>query len=232
MSDIVNIGDPNDYPLDWVDCYSDYDGPCLVLGNGPSIKTLDLEHPKLSNAFTIGTNAIGMVHTPDFYIITDNRAWDWYHDIMMKCVNQWSLFIMGQILYDRLRNEGNKKPIPPNTYLLRYERKNIYGVPEKYGPIYHARTVGMVALCLAFQLGFKKTYILGIDGFGCKTPDTHFHNEHKEENNTVVKADERDDVVSKQLINLSKAFAKHGQELKDLSTISVWGDIVEKETLE
>ena len=99
----------------------------------------------------------------------------------------------------------------------------MHGDFEVGGPIFHGRTVGIVMLNLAFQMGFKKVYMIGIDGYSGKGPHYFYDNTRTA---GVHEPDERDKVVAQALENLVPAMWGLDRELFDLSDQSAWLDIV------
>lgn len=207
-------------PKAWINAHKGK--TCVVLGNGPSISDYDLKHIFFRKHITIGTNTIGKVFDPSYYLICDKRAWEWNRKWMERSKKR-----SGSVMVLRYTLKG----IPHDAHRIRYNADNVFGLPEMGGEIYHGRTAGIVALNLAFQMGFSRVYMLGIDGFGCGG-STHFHNEHEDERDQVKEADERDVTVAAALMNLMQAFHQDDRELLDLSRRSMWSDIVPKGDIE
>lgn len=187
----------------------------LVLGNGPSINDFDL-CALAAGKVTIGTNAIGRVFTPDYYVITDPQAWSRWGDVALSCQAQGSTLVLSKAVFDKVHFPPGREH---STIVLDYSHDNIVGEPVKGGPLYHGRTVGVVALNLAYQMGFRRVEMLGIDGYGVQG-DKHFHTEHED---GAHKADERDQVVQANLLRLQAAFYKQGGKLINRSQLGVLG---------
>ena len=197
----------------------------IVLGNGPSINEYNLKTDFFKNAITFGTNAIGIKIHPTYYLITDKRAWNWYQPMVAQSAAKGSKLIIGAKQLRRIK--ALKLPPPPkNLFVIRYKSDDALGEPVLGGPLFHGRTVGIVALNLAFQMGCNPVYMLGIDGFSL--PKKHFHKLHEKEINKVHSKDERDELVKENLIKINRAFWKDNRRLINLSSCSIWKGIIPK----
>lgn len=213
-----------------VDCHKDK--RIVVFGNGPSINDVNLSDPFFTSVdcIRIGTNAIGAMNMwLDYYVITDKRAYKWYHEYAIFAQAQFNCTILLRASVIKYAAKHGI-PLPAKYRVIKYSAENRNAPIEKGGPLSHGRTVGIVALHLAYQMGGSPVYMIGIDGYG-GTGHSHFHREHNAENNKVTHADERDGVVRASLITLNKAFEADGRALRDLSTVSQWGDIVQRTLL-
>lgn len=206
------------YPTTWLNVHAGK--PAVVLGNGPSIGDMDLSVFKKKRILTFGTNSIGDKYTPTYYVVTDRRAWLWYRAMVYRAQKAGSI----PVLFHKLTKKKGR--IIPINYMA--GASATFGVPTMGGPIYHGRTVGIVALHLAYQMGCNPIYMLGIDGFGQPEGNTHYHDHHKDERDKVKDKDERDVVVREALRRLVLAFKRDGRTLIDLSTRSLWDGVVPK----
>jgi hypothetical protein len=143
----------------------------IIMGNGPSIKDYDLSDPFFKDNVTIGVNAIGNLFSPTYYLIADTVAWQKF-----KALVKNSYLLMGCMTPGAEREVQNRRKQGKGASVVYYNNdvsRGCAGSP-KIGTIYHGRTGGMVALHTAFQMGFRKYFLLGIDGYGIKG-DPHYY---------------------------------------------------------
>lgn len=128
---------------------------CFILGNGPSLKDVDLS--LLENEITFGTNRIYLADfTPTYYacvnpLVRDQFSQEIYDIDTIK-------FISG-VPGVSLNGEGAGE-----TYLLDTSlREPMFSSPE--GPIWEGHTVTYVCLQLAYYMGFSEVVLLGMDHY-------------------------------------------------------------------
>jgi len=221
-----------DYPEEFINKHDNTQA--IILGSGPSIK--DFPWQRLPPGLvTFGGNAIGKVFFPDYYVVTDKRAWVWYSDIVIKSLRRRprSKLIVSDMVLASIDDEENGGPIPDKASVLNYTREGMlmHGDFEVGGPIFHGRTVGIVMLNLAFQMGFKKVYMIGIDGYSGKGPHYFYSDERADKVHKKDGHDKRDDVVAKSLRNMVTAMKAKGRELIDMSPVSAWDGIVTRSSI-
>lgn len=178
----------------------------IVLGNGPSVNDYDLSHPFFTKNITIGSNAIGKIFSPSYYFVGDPGAYEMFGNYVFNgdsvpCIG-------GHILRD-IRRVHQVMPY----LVVRYKYSDRVGLPSP-GIIYHGRTSGIVMLHMAFQLGLKYVFMLGIDGYGVPG-ESHFYPD------SAGRATS-DDIVEIALGYLVKGFMESGRYFYDLSARSVF----------
>lgn len=131
----------------------------VILGNGPSLNDFDLTDPFFTKNVTIGSNAIGDVFSPSYYVIGDPVAWRKFG----KLVRRPSHLLIGE----------HARATPPGSSLFHYSTADRVG-PLTKGRLYHGRTSGILMVHIAYQLGFKFFFLLGIDGYSVKG-GSHFY---------------------------------------------------------
>ena len=117
---------------------------CFILGNGPSLKDIDLS--LLENEITFGTNRIYLADfTPTYY----------------ACVNP---LVLGQFI-DEIAKVDTTKFLPTSIdgILDTSLREPLFSSPE--GPIWEGHTVTYVCLQLAYYMGFTEVVLLGVDHY-------------------------------------------------------------------
>ena len=158
------------------------DSRCFILGNGPSLAQHDLN--LLKNEFTIGSNGILNNKTPSsfipsFTVLEDSKA------ALHFCTAFQS-------------DEQSVKFISRNNSYLFHKSDTIYFFNPLYFEnekdwtenvrfsfdfneyVYVGYTVNYIALQLAFYLGFKTVYLLGVDHtYGKEFDQKHLNNQGK-----------------------------------------------------
>ncbi len=154
----------------------------IVLGNGPSLKDYDLTDPFFTENVTFGANAITDLFTPTYYTLTDPHVIDIFP---MQILNaRTSTFLLGELVWAFWTTWAARKRRLPNSprYMVRYDRKDRVGAMGK-GRIYHGCTVGMVMFNIAFLMGFKYIFVLGIDGYGVRGQKHYYKGEGRKTGN-------------------------------------------------
>lgn len=154
---------------------------CFLIGNGPSLKTEDLDRLYNNKETCFGCNQIYKIYDktawrPNYYVIGDSLV---YKDNREKFTDESTYFI---------RNFKNTE----NT-----DRKvKLYtSIGERYFPeyptfsddlvkgIYGGRTVMYDMLQIAVYMGFSEIYLLGVDfSWGEDGKNTHFCKDYMDDN--------------------------------------------------
>ena len=125
----------------------------LILGDGPSLDDYDLEDPFFREVVTIGCNRIGLRYQPDYYLIVDPACWKRDRNL----VRPPSRLLWGW--------EIQELP-PPGAFVVRHHTSEADLVaPPVKGHLYHGRKSGTLMLHVAYQMGFRRFFMLGIDGY-------------------------------------------------------------------
>lgn len=135
---------------------------CFIIGNGPSLRTEDLE--ALSGEITFGCNRIYKIFDktswrPTFYCIQDyEMILNYKEDINRIAVDDK---FMGIVKDNKYSYDGNFK-------YIEIEEKEFYPDPPLFSAditdrIYEGLTVTYMSLQLAVYMGFKEIYLLGVD---------------------------------------------------------------------
>ena len=133
------------------------DRTCYILGNGPSLKDVDLEsleHP------TFGTNRIYLSgFTPTFYVCVNKLLYEQYFDEIAGLdsylfLNQWAP--EHEIVND----------------IVNIDTTGGYSFRSPEQPMWEGHTVTYVCLQLAYYMGFTRVILLGVDHFYGDYADT------------------------------------------------------------
>jgi hypothetical protein len=127
----------------------------IVLGCGPSIRQFDFSRAK--GFITVGCNAIGKVFSPDYYAIFDPLAYVEFADEWRRC--------------------RSVKILPPwiegdRHITIGYDRADRLGFCKDR--LHHALSGGFLCLNLAWILGCRHIYLVGIDGYDRPLEDFQF----------------------------------------------------------
>lgn len=128
---------------------------CFIIGNGPSLKKMDLSH--LKNEFTFGLNRI--------YLMFDEIGFEsTFHVVMNELVIE-------QCAED-IANSPSKKFLGWNRRQLFPDHSDITFFHHTYSPnfqkdltkpIWGGATVTYAAMQIAYYLGFKQVILIGVD---------------------------------------------------------------------
>lgn len=136
------------------------DQVAIVMGTGPSLKDYDLTDPFFTENITFGGNNIGALFEPTFYCLTDPVAITKYWSNIRRCRSH---FLLGEIALPVFYQKGGANTHVPHD-MIQYDRADKLGKPG--ARIYHGTTIGMVMLHVAWLMGFKYIFLIGIDGYG------------------------------------------------------------------
>lgn len=141
---------------------------CFVIGNGPSLNPADLDRLSSFGCPTFGSNSIHKIYPktrwrPTYFVSEDRMILRQRFDVLLKkqapettqffpsyCLWEEDCHISGNALYFPLR--------------LRY-LEPVWFSGEPWRAINGGFTVSFVLLQLAYYMGFKKIYLLGMDHF-------------------------------------------------------------------
>lgn len=145
---------------------------CFIIGNGPSLRMLDLE--KLINEYTFACNSIYALYQntywrPTFYCADDSV---FCKNMMSKKADIQMLTSACEAAFTSIMREGfqyrDSEDIKNLFYVTtRYETDKKTGLPlfsnDCSKQVYASGTVSYLMLQLAIYMGFEKIYLLGMD---------------------------------------------------------------------
>ena len=147
------------------------DKRCFIIGNGPSLKTEDLE--KLKNEITFAANCIYFAFEktswrPTYYICVDQLAYARDHKIItsISCQKKFTainnIVFSGQIYNDTIYYSRSSKmeTLIDNQIKVNDRFPFSYDITKS---IYAGNTVLYDAVQLAVYMGFSEIYLLGVD---------------------------------------------------------------------
>ncbi|MCL2633267.1 MAG: DUF115 domain-containing protein [Oscillospiraceae bacterium] len=139
---------------------------CFIIGNGPSLKTQDLD--LLKNEFTFATNQIYLAFEetawrPTYYVVEDDMFMETKHKEFCNIITGIKFLASHKIpAIESFEAE--------NAYYYNVDADSSYQqLPYKLkfsiepGLVYHCDTVTYTCLQFAAFMGFKEIYLLGVD---------------------------------------------------------------------
>lgn len=155
-------------------------GRCFLIGNGPSLKTEDLDKIFENKEMSFGCNQIYKIFKntswrPDYYVIGDGGVYDEIEDKLPK---ERTVFI---------RNFMKKMDKKENVVCYSSTGEKYYpGYPgfsdDLVQGVFGGRTVMYDMMQIAVYMGFKQIYLLGVDlSWGEDGKDTHFCKDYMDE---------------------------------------------------
>lgn len=169
-----------------------HDKACLVIGTGPSLRLNDLERAKKAGIYTFASNKIFKIFgettwRPDLYCATDRKFISQYFDEICD-IEVKKLFINNVFEFSNCKQLKKEKLAKRFPYLFTLEYDSYISDSGKLIPVFsedasifvnEGMTVTYAMLQLAYYLGFKEIYLLGIDfSYKDKTGLNHGKNDH------------------------------------------------------
>ena len=165
--------------------YNLYEGKrCFILGNGPSLSIDDLN--LLKNEITFGFNSLFMVYNqtdfrPNYYMAADYHFFQNNKKVVQDIIEENKSTFMFFHLYKKYIKSNDSVisffhnciyKITPDSF----RKKSVNPKPYKYISMYYS--VVCMAIELAFYMGFKNIFLLGIDfSQSNTTKPMHFYKE-------------------------------------------------------
>ena len=145
---------------------------CFLIGNGPSLKAEDLD--LLKDEVTFGCNLIYKIFEqtiwrPTFYCVSDSGITRNHSRELVENIDCKTLMIR-EFAYKYMEVK------PWNAVKLPYisvDWYKVHGNMLAYHYISHATVMSMM-IELAFYMGFKEVYLLGVDGTSASAKGSHF----------------------------------------------------------
>lgn len=140
----------------------------VLLGTGPSLRSVDLEAFGRCGFPTIGANGIGHVHDPTYYVICDPFIYGLHRDVFIgsRGIRILSSFTLGEC-----------------DVRLYYNREDAVGFSRDR--VYHAENTGFVMLSIACVMGAARILLAGYDGYQSGHAGSHCYEEHDLETERV-----------------------------------------------
>lgn len=138
---------------------------CYIVGGGPSLTAFNWDN--LNNKFVIAINrAYEKLPNAQIIYFTDPDWWQRHKDAIVE---------HGAALY---RGRINRKPDIVHPKVFEFQLLAEQGWSDDWGYLYHGINSTYAAVQVAYQLGFKKINLLGVD-MKWRGKRTHWHSGHK-----------------------------------------------------
>lgn len=135
---------------------------CFIIGNGPSLKNMDLS--TLKDEFTFGMNRIYLMFpelgfTTSYYLCVNSL-------VVEQCAEDIRNLKMPRFISWRSRNLillENQSKFDPDLVFLHTTYTGPRFAEDARGRIWEGATVTNVALQLAYHMGFSQSILIGVD---------------------------------------------------------------------
>lgn len=199
---------------------------CFVIGNGPSLTYKDLDRIKQQNFISFGSNRISEIFSetnwrPNYYMVQDPLFVSHYSDIISSTEVEHKFIPNPKYTSlndsDELEKNLNKSLGYLHYYFgvrLPFENINFSTDLSKMFTLGGTVTGGLIQL--AIYMGFKKIYLLGVDGTNSIVSDKNYFSEKRHFYNESLKGLEQtyimnniDDakILEKEIMTQLNAFA-------------------------
>ena len=199
---------------------------CFIIGSGPSLLEENLSLIKNEKIFIVnrGYKALdhGLSHY-DFYVCVDKNVYENNHNEIQK-ITKFPRFYNHTFMDSQIYWDGPKEMFIP---VFKHENKNsilykslMLGIMplDYYDGWGKAVTVVVDTALIAFFLGFKEIYILGVDLYYKDNTKTHFYGK---EESIYLDSKKPTKLISEALNitvkNLNKFFSHHSVKMVNLS---------------
>lgn len=151
-------------------------GRCFVIGNGPSLNVADLERLKRETTFAANKIYLAFDQTdwrPSYYVVEDDHMIQQHQQEISK-LNGFVKFVSDD--WGSHFRRDNQTIIYPRTLLDLKRFPRFSGNASRH--VFCGYMVTYVSLQLAYFMGFKHVYLLGVDfdySLGRKNSDTIVH---------------------------------------------------------
>ena len=148
---------------------------CFIVGNGPSLDMNDLDKLSLNNSITMGVNSIFVAFSdtkwrPTYYVTADYLQIHLYADELLSMSAKAKFISKLPYDYSLYVNRNNLSKIdrllhkPMNSGIYRYNLRSSIGISDDFSDIcYIGGSIINVCIQLAFYMGFREIYLLGVD---------------------------------------------------------------------
>jgi hypothetical protein len=216
---------------------------CFIIGSGSSLKKEKLQYLKNEHIFVVNRSykalEIGLPHF-DFYVCVDTKVYNDHSAEIQKC-SKFPRFYSQTFLESKKYWDGpREKFIPVYKHASRKEKKfdAFYKgeMPLEY-EIGWGKTVTVVvdAILIAYFMGFKKIYLLGVDMCVPNISDTHFYGDEKRLRGILKKINQPHffSLSGIQIIKNLIAFSNYlNFEIVNLSQGNIRSDLFKTDSLE
>lgn len=212
---------------------------CFILGNAPSLKEENLSLLKNEIVFIVnkGYNAIdiGLTHF-NYYVLTDERVYNTdFQDIQNKV--DCTRFYSHPLIDNKNYNSGPKEDFVSIKKFYKKDKGSLgilkNNIPKSFEEGWgKTRSVVFDAALVAFFMGFKNIYFLGVDLYHNSAGATHFYPTSQREENSRGEINTKFHNIETIIKNLDSYFYSNGVRMINLSKGFVHQGLMNKMKLE
>ena len=212
---------------------------CFILGNAPSLSTENLSLLKNEKVFIVnkGYNAlsIGLDHY-NYYVLIDERVYNTdYLDIQknINCPKFYSYTLKDNKNY----LSGPKEDFVPINKIFTKESGSKNIIKNKFPKSFEegwgkTRSVVFDAALIAFFMGFKEIYFLGVDLYHDPNTPTHFYKPSNREEKSRGEINSNPQIIKSIIKNMSNHFETNNVIMANLSKGFKYKELMKTNLLE
>lgn len=139
---------------------------CVIVVNGPSLKTSDLDI--IEDKITFGCNKIYQLFDrtqwrPTYYCVLDINYIKLYQDEIFKNIDKNLVTFTNNKIYDKISDENKKGRDIIYSKQIMYKKFKAWAHLLRYTYGTHQGSVLSMMMATAIYMGFKEIYVLGAD---------------------------------------------------------------------
>lgn len=147
-----------------------YGQACFIVGNGPSLRVEDLENIKDKGIPSIGANSVYKLFDktnwrPTYYVFQDQQMIDGLAKYFPNFINKCEGIVVRRDAYRQIDSSiiKNEKLFLPRL-VMKIRKDNFFDFSSDIAKCaYDGCTVTYLMIQLAYYMGFKKIFLIGID---------------------------------------------------------------------
>ena len=184
----------------------------IIIANGPSTGDFDLTDSFFTENITFGCNRLGEIFKPTYYCLIAGETLSRYQHLVPSS----SVFFYSQVMSRHPSFQHNL--LTKRGIKVRGKMSNRVGLPT-IGKMYHGGNSGTWMMHVAYQMGFARFFLLGLDGWS-RGGRLHFYgNESVPESIDYTK---REKMVEEHLNLFVQGLEREGKGVWNLSQRSVY----------
>ena len=212
---------------------------CFILGNAPSLLNENLSLLKNETVFIVnkGYNAlsIGLDHY-NYYVLVDERVYNTDYEDIQKNVNCTRFY--SYVMKDNKKYlSGPREEFIPINKIFTKESGSKNIIKNKFPNSFDegwgkTRSVVFDAALVAFFMGFKEIYFLGVDLYHDPNASTHFYKSSNREENSRGEINSNPQILKSIIKNISSYFETNAITITNLSKGFKYKELMKTSTLE
>ena len=160
-------------------------GPCVVIGNGPSLRMEDLNELHRLGISTFACNRIYLAFEqtqwrPTYFFMSDER-------LIQSYSGEMNTFREIPCFFPKRYNTVVRHGIFYNELMFRYEKEGRFSLDAAKG-VYPGGSITTEMLQFAYYMGYSEIYLIGVDfNYQISTPNSSKTYTYQGENNYFIK---------------------------------------------